>query len=57
MNIKEHITSVEDFLYWLESKTNYEIGEDIQSDYGDGESYFHSVDTDSLMKQYKESFE
>ena len=53
--MNEQIKAVEDFLDWLENNTYYEIGENIQSDYGDGESYFHRVDSEALLKEYKDS--
>lgn len=51
---EQHLRAIEDFLEWLDSSTYYEIGEDIQSDYGDGESYFHRIDSEALLKEYKE---
>lgn len=53
----QQIKAVQDFLDWIENNTYYEIGEDVQSDYGDGESNFYSVDMKTLLKEYKESFE
>ena len=53
---EELIKAVVEFLNWIENNTYYEIGEDIQSDYGDGESYFHRVDLVALVKEYRESF-
>lgn len=50
------IKAIVEFLNWIENNTYYEIGEDIQSDYGDGESYFHRIDLVSLVKEYRESF-
>lgn len=53
---EESIKAVVEFLNWIENNTYYEIGEDIQSDYGDGESYFHRINLASLVKEYRESF-
>lgn len=55
MDSTERLQAVEDFLDWLESETYYEIGQDVQSDYGDGESNFYSIGAESLLKEYKES--
>ena len=54
MNNTERLKAVEDFLYWLESGTYYEIGKDVQSDYGDGESNFYRISAESLIKEYKD---
>lgn len=57
MNNDQQIKSVQEFLSWIENNTYYEIGTDVQSDYGDGESSFYSVDMKTLLKEYKESLE
>ena len=52
---EDQLKAVQDFLYWLDSTTYYELGKDIQSDYGDGESYFNRIDSEALLKEYKNS--
>lgn len=53
MNADE-LKLIRDFLSWLDSETNYEIGEHIYSDYGDGESYINTVSSQALMKEYED---
>lgn len=54
MNNEDRAKAVSDFLKWLEDYTYYEVGEDVQSDYGDGESMFHNVSKSSLIEQYRD---
>lgn len=53
MKKTDHLKAVEQFLDWMENCTNYEIGVDEQSDWGDGESTFHRVDFENLFKEYQ----
>jgi len=55
MSVEDQIQAVQGFLIWIENNTHYEIGEDAQSDYGDGESNFYSVDMKTLLNEYKDS--
>ena len=54
MNNKQRLKATEDFLDWVENCTNYEIGVDEQSDWGDGESNFHRIDFKDIFNQYKQ---
>lgn len=54
MNNKDHLKAVEYFLDWIENCTNYEIGVDEQSDWGDGESNFHRINFEEIFNQYKQ---
>lgn len=54
MNTKDHLKAVEGFLDWVENCTNYEIGVDEQSDWGDGESNFHMISFEEIFNQYKQ---
>lgn len=56
MTNEERFRVVEEFLLWVEEETYYEIGKDVQSDYGDGESNFYSIEMSALLKEYKEGF-
>lgn len=47
-------SEVEDFLSWIEENTDYEIGVDEQSDWGDGESTFHRISFNRLFNEYME---
>lgn len=53
MNNKDKLKAIKYFLDWMENCTNYEIGIDEQSDWGDGESTFHRVDFKDLFKEYQ----
>lgn len=55
MNTEDRLKAVKEFLIWVENNTHYEIGEDVQSDYGDGESNFYSVAMKTLLDEYKDN--
>ena len=40
-----------EFLEWLD-ENRYEIGEDCQSDYGDGQSTFYARDIDLIYEDF-----
>lgn len=53
MTTEDKLKAIQDFLYWMDSTTNYDVGSFEQSDWGDGESYFHRIGSKALLKEYK----
>lgn len=54
MNKEDKIKAVSEFLAWLEEHTYYEVGEEVYSDYGDGESTFHRCNNESLITEFRD---
>lgn len=53
MNKEDKVNAVVEFLKWLEDYTCYEVGEEVYSDYGDGESTFHRCNNEILIAEFR----
>lgn len=49
--------AIEEFLLWLDNETYYEVGEDVQSNYDNGDSTFYRVSSKALLQKYKDACE